>query len=157
MAKGIYLGHDQVVANWAFKTFHRFPMQVNRAFGIVENKDDKYNPVLVGAILFQNFNGNNVELSYYGPNTFSLGIARAMARVVLGEFKASRVTIVTSKKNKRIMRALQKFGFKLEGVQRRYYGDRDCYRNTGVRFVMFREDIEKLAAVRPRESKSKVN
>lgn len=142
MAYGLLIGDDVAVASWAFTSYGRYPAPVNRALGIVG--PDK---VLKGAILFQNFNGTNIEMSYYGEWTVSLGIVRVMARVVVTEFNAARLTVVTTKKNRRLMRSLQKFGFKLEGVQRRYYGHRDCSRNTGVRFVLFREEIDKLARI----------
>ena len=142
MAYGLLIGEDEKVAAWAFSTFHLFPTRVDRALGIV-SKDG----AIKGAILFQNFNGTNVELSYYGPHTASVGISRSIARVILSEFSAARVTVVTSKRNRRIMRGLSKFGFAIEGVQRRYYGHKDCPRNTGVRFVLFHEQICKIAGV----------
>lgn len=140
MTYGLLIGEDKEVAAWAFSTFGVHPMPVNKAFGVVGS--DK---IVKGAILLQNFNGINVELSYYGPNTLSSGIVRAVARVILAEFNAARLTVVTSKRNKRMLKALSRFGFSIEGSQRRYYGHKDCQRNTGVRFVMFHETICKLA------------
>lgn len=142
MLNGLLLGDDDKVANWAFSTFGFYPTRVDRALGIIDS-----NKALVGAILFQNYNGTNVELSYYGPHTLTPGIVKAIAKVAIVEFNAARVTVVTSKKNKRLMRVLQRFGFKLEGAQRRYYGHRDCARHVGVRFVMFREEIDKIARI----------
>lgn len=142
MPSGLMIGDDLAVAAWTFQTFKLYPTMINRAFGLV--RDGK----LVGSILLQNFNGVNVELSYYGPMTLSLGIVRSIAKVVLTEFNAARVTVVTSKKNKRLMKSIQRMGFKLEGTQRCYFGARDCARSTGVRFVLFRERIEKIAGVR---------
>jgi RimJ/RimL family protein N-acetyltransferase len=144
MPYGLVIGEDSIVAQWAFSAFHLYPTPFNRALGIV-NKDK----IVIGAILLQNFNGANVELSYYGPRTLSVGIARAIARLVMGEFSASRVTVVTSKRNRRLMQSLSRFGFKLEGIQRCYYGHEDNKKNTGVRFVMFREQIAKIAAGHP--------
>lgn len=140
MTCGLIIGEDAAVASWAFTTFDLFPTPVNRALGIV-NK----NKIVVGAILLQNFNGINIELSYYGPNTLSVGIVRAIARIIAGQFNAARVTVVTSKRNRRLINSLLKFGFCLEGIQRRYYGFEDNKRNTGVRFVMFRDAIDKIA------------
>lgn len=144
MARGILIGQDNLVATWAFDKFQLLPTKIDRGFGILD-KDC----TLCGAILFQYYNGVNVNLSYYGPYTLSSGIVRSIARVVISEFDAVRCTVVTSKKNKRFMRALQKFGFRLEGSQRRYYGHKDCDRNVGVRFVMFREQIDKIARIVP--------
>ena len=140
---GILIGDDERIASWAFTHFQRIPVTYNRVLGIVDNDDG----VLVGAILFTNYNGYNVELRYYGPWTLTLGIVRVISKIVVHEFNASRMTVLTSKKNKRLMRSLQRFGFKLEGVQRCQYGIRDCSRNTAVRFVAFRDQIERVAGV----------
>lgn len=99
---------------------------------------------LVGAGLYQNFNGSNIEGSYYGRGTLTPGIVRGLVKGALA-FDPSRLTVVTAKKNRRLIRALQRIGFRLEGAQRCYYGMRDCARNTGVRLVMFREDMDKIA------------
>jgi RimJ/RimL family protein N-acetyltransferase len=138
---GLLIGSDEAVAAWTFSTFNLTPMLVNKAIGIVNDKGQ-----IIGAALFQDFNGYNVELGYYGPKTVSLGISRALARMALCIFNVSRVTVVTSKKNKKLMRGLLKFGFKLEGAQRCYYGQEDINRNTGVRFVMFRTRLQEIAS-----------
>lgn len=142
MAYGLVLGNDYQVASWAFATYKLFPTPVNMGLGIIDQ-----NGVMVGAILLQNFNGTNIELSYYGPRTLSVGIVRSIARLVVTEFNAARLTVVTSKRNKRLMKSLQRIGFRLEGAQRYYYGHKDCTRNTGVRFVAFRPDIERVAGL----------
>ena len=143
MPLGLLIGEDTLVAVWAASTFKRRQMPVDRAFGIVDNG------LLKGAILLHNFNGINIEMSYYGPNTLTAGITRAVARVLITEFNVARLTVVTSKRNKRLMHGLTKLGFALEGHQKRFYGHNDCNRNTGVRFVAFREAICKVAGIDP--------
>ena len=144
MSYGLVINDDQRVAAWVYATYQTFPLPVNRALGIVETDG-----ALVGGILLQNYNGSNIELSYYGPWTLTVGIVRTIARIVALEFNAGRATIITSKKNRRLMRSLQRAGWRLEGTQRCFYGIKDCNRNTGVRFVMFREQIDKLARLTP--------
>ncbi len=139
MTRGLLVGHDSAVADWAFHTFQLVPTQFNLAVGVVAQDQ------LVGAILVQNWNGVNLEVSYYGQRTLTPGIVRSIARMVWGTYHPSRVTVVTSRSNRRLIRSLQRLGFCLEGTQRRYYGDRDCRRSTGVRLVMFRERVAELA------------
>jgi RimJ/RimL family protein N-acetyltransferase len=127
------------VADWAFRTHNLVPTKYDAAIGIAE-PDGR----LVGAILFQNFNGNNLELSYYGRRTLTPGIVKTVAQAAVA-YNPSRLTAVTGKKNRRLLRFLQRLGFKLEGAQRRYYGMRDCPRSTGVRLVMFREQLDRIA------------
>ncbi len=144
MSIGLLFEYDDKIAKWAFETWKMPSMSYDKAIGLVDNKNGK----LVGAVVFQCWNGFNVELSYYGlGHTLSAGIARCLARYVLFTFNVSRVTVSTRRKNRTLMRSLQRIGFKLEGAQHRFYGYRDCNRNTAIRFVMFRERIEQLAAL----------
>jgi hypothetical protein len=142
MSVGLLLGHDQAVAEYLFQHHVKPRMQYDAAIGILNEGS------LVGGILLQSWNGFNVELSYYGRGTVTYGIIRCLARILVSRFAPSRVTVTVNRKNKRLMRGLRKLGFALEGAQRRFYGDRDINRNTGVRFVMFRERIEQLAGSR---------
>jgi RimJ/RimL family protein N-acetyltransferase len=134
VAHGLVFGHDPAVAAWTFNTFQRCPMPCNAAIGIVRDGD------LVGSALFQNFSGHNVELSYYGPNTFSAGIARALARYTLQRFNVDRLTMRTNRKETSIIKMFHRFGFKFEGVQHRFYGP---FGDAAV-FVLFREDLERI-------------
>ena len=140
MAHSLLIGDDHNVANWAFTAYRKSPFHYNRVYGLLDT-DKK----LVGAVLFHNCNGANMELSYYGPKTMSVGIFRTLAKLAIAEFNPSRCTVIVSKRNKRLMASLHRCGWKLEGVQRRYYGHLDVNRNVGVRFVLFQEQIERLA------------
>jgi hypothetical protein len=142
MAYGLVIDDNARVAAWVYATYNLFPIPVNRALGIVE-KDG----VLVGGVLLQNYNGANIELSYYGPWTLSAGIIRTLAHILISEFNVARVTVITSKKKKRLLRSLQRFGWCLEGAQRCFYGSEDCTRNTGIRFVMFRDQLNRIAGL----------
>ena len=139
MSTGLLFDADDRVAAWLFNGYGQKPMKYDRALGLM--KGDK----LAGAVLFHHYNGSNVEMSYYGPNTATLGVFRCLMRFVILEFNASRLTVMTPKRLRRNVKGFQKLGFKLEGVSRCYYGGRDCARNTGVRFVMFRDGLEKIA------------
>lgn len=137
--RGILIGHDEEVANWAWQEFSLFPMPFARAVGIVDDG------MLIGAAIFTEYSGSDVHLNYYGKNTATVGIARSLALIAVADFDVARGTLLISKRSKRLIRAMLKFGFKIEGVQRRFYGARDCTKNTAVRLVIFREQLEKLA------------
>ena len=140
MSTGLLIGHDVAVANYIFTLYSQPALQYDRALGLVNAKGE-----LVGGVFFHNWNGANVEISYYGKNTMTPGVLRCLARFILLTFDPSRLTATTSKRNRQFIRSLQRFGFKLEGAQRCYYGKQDCLRNTGVRFVMFRGRLEEIA------------
>lgn len=131
---GLLFGHDAAVALWAWNEFRLTPMPINAAIGIVRANH------LIGAAILQNHSGFNVELSYYGPQTFSAGIAKTLAKYIVERFNVDRMTMRTNRKNSSILKMFQRFGFKFEGVQHRYYGP---FGDAAV-FVLFREDLERI-------------
>ncbi len=146
MTKGLLLDADEFVADWAFKTYGKVPIKIDRALGIIENNQ------IVGAALFHGYNSMNAELSYYGRGSVTVGIVRALARIALYELRLARCTVIVPKRPSYLLKKLPaKFGFRYEGVQRRYYGPTDSARHTGCRFVLFREDIEKMIPERLRK------
>jgi RimJ/RimL family protein N-acetyltransferase len=140
MTTGLLFECDEQVAAWLFTQMGWPAYKFDKAVGLVSAKGE-----LIGAVLYQHYNGCNVECSYYGRKTMTAGIIRCLARFTLLTFNPSRMTVNTSKRNKRFIRSLTRFGFKLEGTSRCYYGLEDNNRNTAVRFVAFREDIERVA------------
>ena len=148
---GLLIGNDEQVANWTYSTFNIFPQPVDKALGIIDKAGN-----LIGGILFQNFNGVNVELSYYGPYTITVGICRIIAQIAISHFNAGRLTVVTSRRNKRLIRGLCKIGFRLEGIQKCLYGHIDNKKNAGVRLVAFREDLSRVAYKTTPEKKNAV-
>lgn len=143
MSRGLLLGQDAAVAAWAFATHNRRPMAVDSAIGVVEDNR------LVGAVLFQNYNGNNVDVSYYGRGrALTAGLVRSFARAALA-YDPSRATIMTSRRNKHLVRALVRMGWSVEGGQRRFYGARDSDKHAALRLVLFRPGIDALARLTP--------
>ena len=116
-------------------------MHINAAIGIVRNNH------LIGAAIFQNFSGHNVELSYYGPQTFSAGIAKALARYAVERFSVDRLTMRTNRKTASILKMFHRFGFKYEGMQHRYYGP---FGDAAV-FVLFRERLEQIGGLKSKD------
>jgi RimJ/RimL family protein N-acetyltransferase len=143
MSTGLLYGSDDFVAKWLFDSMGYPHYKYDRALGIIDGSSGN----LVGAVLFQHWNGMNVEVSYYGKNTMTLGTVRSIARFVLTEFDPARLSATTSKRNRSLMRSLQKIGFRIEGTSRCFYGKKDINRNVGVRFVAFREAIEAMAKI----------
>lgn len=152
MTKGLLIDADAQVAAWAFHTYSKVPIHVHRAIGIVEDGQ------IVGAALFTNYNTMDAHFSYYGKNTITLGIARALARVALYELRLSRCTVIVPKRPAFLLRKLGNglFGFRYEGVQRRFYGPTDSDKHKGCRYVLFREDMEKLLTEHVKANSRKV-
>ncbi len=142
--KGLLLDADTQVAAWAFQAHNKLPIPFQRALGILENGQ------LVGAAIFSSYNHVNADLSYYGKGSITPGIVKALARIALYELHLARCTVIVPKRPAHLLKKLGGglFGFRYEGVQRRFYGPTDSARHTGCRFVLFREDMEKLLTER---------
>ncbi len=149
MSIGLLLDSDALVAEKLFASYGQAQYKYDKCLGLVHATRG-----LVGAALLHNWNGSNVELSYYGENTLSCGVIRCLARYIVCTFDPSRLTVTVGKRRKRFQRALMRLGFRLEGTQRCYYGKRDCTRNTGIRFVMFRVRLDELARTETIEAKA---
>lgn len=130
--------HDQHVADWCWKEFDLFPMPVNMAIGILDAFDGNN---LVGAAMFHQWNGCNIELNYYGPGTPTLGIARILATLALKKFNVTRATLRTWCVNDFIVRGVKKLGFNEEGFERDFYG----IGKDAQRLVIFRDGLIRLA------------
>jgi len=133
----IVAGHDHEVAAWAQDKYERGLRPYDAALAIV-NKQEQ----IVGAATLHEFNGSNVELCYWGPNTLTRYIAGAIAYFCFRTIKANRITCRTPRWNKPVVRHLPKLGFKYEGLLRRYYGpDR---KHDAIIFGLLLSDAERL-------------
>jgi hypothetical protein len=137
--RGLLLGSDDFVTAWAFQTHNKMLIHVDRAFGIVENNQ------IIGAALFSCYNYYNAELSFYGKNSITRGIVKDLAKIALYELRLARCTVIVPKRPTFLIKKMEKYHFRFEGIQRRYYGPTDSARDTGCRFVVFREDMLRLA------------
>lgn len=146
--KSLLFGLDGQLASALFTYKGWPPMSFDRCVGILDEEQK-----LIGVALFQNWNTCNVDFSYYGDGTLTLGLVRGLARYALEQFDCSRATTLVSKKRRRHLKTVLKFGFRYEGTQRCHYGKVDCMRNTAVRLVMFRDQLEKLAKVSSKAEK----
>jgi RimJ/RimL family protein N-acetyltransferase len=140
MPIGLLFDCDAEVAAWTAKTYRLRAYKYEKAIGLLTPTG-----TLVGGVFLHDFNGYDVEISYFGQNTLSLWLYRCILRYVILTFDPARLTAIVSKRNRRLVRGMLKLGWKFEGVQRCYYGKHDCNRNTGVRLVMFRDMLEKMA------------
>lgn len=132
--KTFLLGRDIEVAAWAFKTFNFHPTQFCMAVGIMEDG------LLLAACLFHAHSGPDVELSYYGPKTLTLGLVKGLAKIAVERLGVSRITARTSRSNKLMTRGIRKVGFQYEGVRKCGYGDQDA-----IMYGLFGKNLAKLA------------
>lgn len=132
--KVLVTGNDQLVIDWTLHAFGVLCTKVDLACGIAEEGR------LVGACFFQAYNGPDIELSYYGPNTLTLDIVKQLAKIAVDHFAVSRITVRTQKSNKILKKSIHKLGFVFEGVRHHGFGDEDA-----VMYGLFGEKLAHLA------------
>lgn len=137
----LLFGEEKTVADWASAMFGHPLRNWYFAQGIVDKAG-----VLRGAATWHDMNGSNIELCFYGPGAMSADIARALMRFAFDEIKVNRISAKTQRGNKIIARALPSFGFRFEGIARRYYGP--TKKLDAVMFGLLADDARKFIGVR---------
>lgn len=100
------------------------------AVGVAKSENEP----LRGALVFNQFNGHQIEMTGYGPRAFTPSVVKAAARYVFDQLGCARLSAKTKKSNVKARRLLGKH-FKFEGTSPRYFGNEDA-----LRFYMLAED-----------------
>ena len=108
--KHLIYGCDDKIAEWTAATFGLPQGKYEMAIGIIDEGN------LVGSIMWHAYRGHDIEISYFGPQTMTLGIARQCARIAVDHFGVSRVTARAMKSNKTMTNGVKKIGFEYEGI-----------------------------------------
>ncbi len=127
-------GNDHLINEWTLATFGVRNFNSNMALGIMDGNQ------IVGSVFFHAHNGPDIELSYFGPQTLTLGVLRSICRIAVDHFKVARITIRTPKNNKTMTRGIHKIGFVYEGIRHNGYGDKDA-----VMYGLFGRKLARLA------------
>lgn len=93
---------------------------------------------LIIGVVFNNWNGANMEISLYGPGGITRGAIAGVFHYVFKQAKARRLTAITRKSNERMQRMLPRFGFVMETPLRDYYPEED-----GIQYVLYPADAQR--------------
>lgn len=110
--------HREPVAQWVFANLGMRLAKPYDAVGIV--RDGR----LIGGVVFNGYNGANVDLTIYGPGCISRRMLEAISRHVFIALQCTRATARTRRDNKLMHELLPRLGFRPEGTQPRYYGSK---------------------------------
>ena len=113
----LVFGRDKEVAAWAAQSLGMAIHPPYVALGVVD-KDE--NPI--GASVFNDWNGSNLEITIVGHGAMKRGIIRAVFHYVFMQVGANRLTAKTKRSNKLMRCMLPKFGFEFEATLKAYYG-----------------------------------
>lgn len=100
--------------------------------------EDRAN-VLRGAVILNDYCDRNIELTCVGSGAFTRNICEKLAHLVFQVNGCHRITIRTRKSNANLIRMALRWGWKVEGILRRWYGNDDA-----VVMGMVREDCRLL-------------
>ena len=132
--KHLLAGCDEEVAQWTYNKFGYRPAHYDMALAVIDDG------ALVASVLFHAYNGPDVELSYFGPNTMTLGIVKQIMNVAVNHLGVSRVTVRTARNNKIMTRKIKKIGFEYEGIRKHGYGQYDA-----VMYGLYGDKLARLA------------
>lgn len=127
-------GNDEIINAWTYQEFGVRNFNSNMALVVMDGSQ------IVGSVFFHAHNGPDIEVSYFGPGTMTLGVARNICRIAVDHFGVSRITVRTPRNNKVMTRGITKLGFVFEGIRHAGYGDMDA-----VMFGLFGRNLARLA------------
>lgn len=133
----ILAGHDATVAKWVSEKLGCSFHNVVLAPGVIDDTG-----LLIGGAVLSDHSRFDVELTYYGPGTVSIRLARLLAKFVFEDLGCERCTMRVPRTNKAMLRGAPKIGFQHEGLARRLYGPGK--KNDAVLFGLLREDAGRL-------------
>lgn len=116
----ILTGHDAEVAAWVAGHLDADLYRIHSAIGVIEDREDATSELIGGAVL-HNWSKYDIEMSYFGPMTFSPNMGRAIAEAALAA-GVQRMTIRIRRSARRLGAHLMAAGWRYEGIQRRLYG-----------------------------------
>ena len=80
----------------------------------------------VGAFIFNNYTGSDVELTIACAERVTIRVARFIALLAFYDLKARRLTARTRESNRKAINAMLALGFKIEGRSREYFDGEDA-------------------------------
>jgi ribosomal protein S18 acetylase RimI-like enzyme len=81
---------------------------------------------VAGACIFNCYEGRDIHFTCVLDGPVGMGDARRISRYVFEQLRCERVTAVTRPSNTKAGRALQRLGFKPEGLLRNHYDNEDA-------------------------------
>src|SRR3990167_1276757 len=124
----LLFGDDERVAKWAARNlglcrmgaFNAGFVRPFVAVGVTRDKE------LIGAAIFNNYDGSDVSLTVVGRGVMFRGVFRALAFYAFDQLMCERVSATVRVENVRMLNIAERLGFKREGLIRKKYGDADA-------------------------------
>jgi len=113
----LMFGHDLDVASWVGDRLGVVFVPPYTSIGVLNKRG-----TLIGGLVFTDYNGANIEVTFYGPGCITKAGLQGMFAYVFTQLKCTRLTARTPRSNRAMRELLPRLGFHHECVQPRYYG-----------------------------------
>lgn len=114
----ILKGRSAEMAAWAGRRLGVSFQPPFTAWGIIDRTG-----AIVGAVVFNDYDARNVEVTVVGRNAFHRDTVREIGRYCFDDLDCRRVTLTTRAGNGLVQRLIERMGGVLEGELRDYYDD----------------------------------
>jgi len=121
----IVYGHDAAVAEWMGGRLDTVFTPPYTALGVADKEGR-----LIGGLLFNDYNGSNIEVTAYGPGAVTRESVTTMFRYAFVQLGCWRLSARTRRGNHAVRELLLRLGFKPEGIRPGYWGRskaNDCF------------------------------
>lgn len=132
----LIFGEDERIAKWVGERIGIAMCPPYVAIG-----GTRYGTDIDIGVVFNNWNGANMDISLASKYALTRGAIRSVYRYAFVQAGAKRLTAITKPSNDLMLKQLPRFGFIFEGPSARYFGDED-----GLRFALFPENAKKWMA-----------
>ena len=113
----LVLGQDEAVGVFASQKLGVSIIPPYTSMGIVDDADQ-----LIGAIVYNGYNGSNIEISFYGPGCMTRRVIRAAFAYPFEQLNVLRLTGRTKRSNREMCKLFPRLGFTFEATLKHYYG-----------------------------------
>lgn len=110
-------GHDDAVANWVAVRLGITIAPPYTALGVLDGAG-----TLIGGAVFHGHCGASIDVTIYAPRALTRGALRATCQYVFGQLRCERLGAYCKRSNAGMRALMERLGFRLEGVARRYWG-----------------------------------
>lgn len=113
---------SDLVAAWAAKHMQAPVIPPFYALGVVDRFGEPQ-----GALIWHEFTRHSVELTVYAPGVLKRQIIRGVFDYAFNQLSVERITVRAPAGNKPVLKLIEHFGWKFEGIMRRFYGSEDAF------------------------------
>lgn len=116
----IISGRPNEIAAWAAQRLQRNFSAPLQAIGVVRGHR------MTGAVVFNGFEGRNMEVTAVGRSVFSRSVLRYIYKYVVEQNSCERISMTVHAENVKVINLALKMGATIEGRRTKWFGNSDA-------------------------------